>query len=150
MTPAWVNDYVGLPFRSLGRDRAGVDCWGLVCLVYREQFGREIPAYSESYASAYDRAEIDALIRGATATPDWQRVERGKEALGDLVLIRCGGRPTHVGIVVDPREKKFLHSQGEPPSFAGQMRSATPSCTDRWDELTWRNRILGFYRYAGC
>ena len=37
--PAWVADYVGLPWEPYGRTRAGVDCWGLVRLVYEERLG---------------------------------------------------------------------------------------------------------------
>src|SRR5262249_15997138 len=61
--PEWIAGYVGLPFRSLGRDRDGLDCWGLVHLVYREVFRLEVPAYSEDYVTAYDCREIGELIR---------------------------------------------------------------------------------------
>src|SRR4029077_19729927 len=40
---AWINDYVGVPYRHNGRDRAGWDCWGLVLAVYRDMLGLELP-----------------------------------------------------------------------------------------------------------
>jgi cell wall-associated NlpC family hydrolase len=137
MIPFWINDYVGLPFKSLGRDRAGVDCWGLVYLIYREQFGREIPAYSESYASARDREEVGALIRGEVIT-QWSPVEAGSEQFGDSILFRCNGQPSHIGIVVARDERKFLHS-----------REGTYSSIERYDSIHWKNRVMGFYRYVG-
>jgi cell wall-associated NlpC family hydrolase len=44
MIPNWAAQYVGLPFRDKGRARTGLDCYGLVVLVLREQFGVEVPS----------------------------------------------------------------------------------------------------------
>ena len=108
MIPDWVNDYVGIPFKAMGRDRSGLGCWGLVYLVSREQFGREVPAYAENYFTVYDSTEVGKLIAGEIVTK-WIAVEAGCEVLGDAVLIRVGGWPSHIGLVVSPEEKKFLH-----------------------------------------
>ena len=129
---AWCADYIGLPFKSLGRDRSGLDCWGMVYLVYREVFGREVPPYAE-YADAYDIEEVGALIRGEIVTR-WREVS--PEKLGNVILLRVRGEPCHVGVVV--ARGKFLHS------FEG-----TQSCVERYDSLKWRRRTMGFYRYAG-
>ncbi len=130
--PAWCPNYIGLPFKSLGRDRSGLDCWGMVYLVYREVFGRDVPPYA-AYADAYDIEEVGALIRGEIVTR-WREVS--PEKLGDVILLRVRGEPCHVGVVV--ARGKFLHS------FEG-----TQSCVERYDSLKWRRRTMGFYRYAG-
>ena len=130
--PAWCAHYIGLPFKSLGRDRSGLDCWGMVYLVYREAFGREVPPYA-AYADAYDIEEVGALIRGEIVTR-WHEVS--PEKLGDVLLLRVRGEPCHVGVVV--ARGKFLHS------FEG-----THSCVERYDGLKWRCRTMGFYRYVG-
>src|SRR5579862_4029032 len=111
MMPSWVDSYVGIPFKAMGRDRSGLGCWGLVYLVYREQFGKEVPAYSESNFTVYDSTEVGKLIAGEIVTK-WVPVPAGSEKLGDAVLIRVAGWPSHIGVVVDPGEKKFLHVRG--------------------------------------
>ena len=39
----WVQDYVGLPYEMCGRSFEGVDCWGLVVMVYRNELGIVLP-----------------------------------------------------------------------------------------------------------
>ncbi len=43
--PLWAGRYIGLPFMTHGRDRSGLDCWGLARLVMAEQLGRALPSY---------------------------------------------------------------------------------------------------------
>lgn len=40
----WAARYVGIPYVPGGRDAHGLDCWGLLCLVYQEQLGVALPA----------------------------------------------------------------------------------------------------------
>ena len=39
----WWNKYVGIPYAPGMSSRDGCDCWGLVRLVYREEFGTLLP-----------------------------------------------------------------------------------------------------------
>ena len=41
--PDWVSAYVGLPFKEGGRNRYGLDCYGLLRLVINERFGLMTP-----------------------------------------------------------------------------------------------------------
>src|SRR5262249_24720458 len=132
----WVALYVGLPFRSLGRDRAGVDCWGLVHLIYREVLRLEVPSYSEDYVTAYDCNEIGELVGRETYCSKWKPIPFGEECVGDVILIRLNGHPSHTGIVIGGR--RFLHA-----------REGSNSCIERYDDVRWVRRVLGFYRYAG-
>jgi cell wall-associated NlpC family hydrolase len=64
MTDAWVNSYVGIPYVLNGRDRAGVDCWGILCLAFREQRGVELPDQQRDGDSLFEA--VDRLTDGLT------------------------------------------------------------------------------------
>ena len=49
--PEW-RDYIGIPFANHGRDLVGVDCWGLVTIVYRRELQIVLPDYHERYRDA--------------------------------------------------------------------------------------------------
>ena len=38
----WIARYLAFPYLCGGRDCKGIDCWGLLMLVYREQYGIEL------------------------------------------------------------------------------------------------------------
>jgi cell wall-associated NlpC family hydrolase len=39
----WLPNYLNLPYKHLGYDRNGIDCFNLCCLVYKEVLKEEIP-----------------------------------------------------------------------------------------------------------
>lgn len=98
--PAWVRHYIGLPFQDLGRDRHGVDCWGLVRLVARERFGIEMPLWDGGYPGCDIRDMRAMATHVASALPLFAPVM--VPADGDVVLVRVANLPVHVGLVVAP------------------------------------------------
>jgi cell wall-associated NlpC family hydrolase len=130
--PEWVAGYVGLPYVAQGRTKNGVDCWGLLELVWREQFGRDLPPYDGLHWSG--AASIAEVAQGAAAySARFQLVERGSERVGDGILIRLRGAPIHVGLVIAP--ELMLH-----------VEEATASCIESYNSFQWSKRIVGFYR----
>lgn len=85
----WSDAYIGRPYLA---DAA--DCATLVCDVARDQFGVAVPAAATARAaSALGRARLlEDLIAAHGA-----RVAAPQE--GDVALLRCAGRNSHVGVV---------------------------------------------------
>lgn len=131
--PIWTADFIGIPFIDHGSDFAGCDCWGLVCLVYRERFGIRLPAYGGGYRDSRDGEQIETLC-GIEAARAWQPTAWPAE--GDVVLLRIEGRPWHVGVAVAPG--LMLHT----------LRGAE-AVLEYYEGKTWKNRIEGFYRHRG-
>lgn len=92
------TDLIGLPWRPKGRTRAGVDCWGLVWLCYRERFGIELPAGTDRYDDPSDRKENERII--AEGIVDWRMVPANEARPGDVVLMKRGGDRCHTCLLV--------------------------------------------------
>lgn len=106
-----VQDYLALPFVEGGRDRHGVDCWGLVCLIYRDAFGIELDtlddvALRQGHAMTV-RAVLEAARRHVVA---WRRVAMEALREGDLLVLHVSGRPMHVGVVIDTVRGRLVHA----------------------------------------
>lgn len=103
---SWADEYVGLPFKRMGRTREGLDCWGLVRLVLLEKGNLELPAYNTDDP---DGATIDLHSRV------WPSIEiKDARALDVAILmnaVRIGKRweymPIHIGIFTSPG--RILH-----------------------------------------
>ncbi|MFQ5776364.1 MAG: NlpC/P60 family protein [Kiloniellaceae bacterium] len=132
MSPSWIDDYVGLPFQEHGRDRSGLDCWGLVRLVLAERFAVQVPSFGEVYERVSDRETIAKLVQAERLA--WTAIVLGRERSGDVALLRLRGAPMHVGLVVAP--PLMLHVERGIGSALASYRG-----------LRWRSRLLGFYRH---
>lgn len=103
-----VDKYVGIPFKDHGDSFKGCDCYGLVKLLYREEFGLSLPEVGDLYTSAYKRHEVDKTL-SAHIDYDWcKKVQKG-EPLNpfDMMVFRIAGTDHHVGLYI--REGYMLH-----------------------------------------
>ncbi len=84
--------YIGTPYRYAGMSRRGVDCSGLVCLIYRDMCRATLP---------HSTSKLRNLGR---------KVNRNSARSGDLVFFRRGpfGWVNHVGIFLDG--ERFIHA----------------------------------------
>jgi cell wall-associated NlpC family hydrolase len=130
----WAAEYIGIPFRDGGRDRAGLDCWGLVRLVLLERFGIEVPGLDGISSGASGEERVAGVV--VAALPVWREIARGDEQPGDVVLLRLKGWPIHVGVVV--MHGVMLHA------IAG-----CDSCVERYAAPVWTRRVVGIYRWRG-
>lgn len=147
--PSWPTPYIGTPFRELGRDDSGCDCWGLLRLVLRREKGIEVPVYGGiGYEAACDREELKRFMRGQIVehwAPVWERQQdtprdalpTGEQAFDGIWLRPHGMRqPVHVGLVVVPGV--MLHIE----------HGCDAVVEDYYDQLRWRHRVVGIYRHA--
>lgn len=131
--PAWANNYVGLPYLTYGRGRDGVDCWGIVVMIWREIYGYALPEVDGLFWRGW--AEVD-LLKGRVAEQRsmFAEISAAEAREGDGVLFKIRNAPAHVGLVLRPGV--MLHA----------MRGAD-SCIERYDSWKWNKRIAGFYRH---
>lgn len=129
----WWNQYVGIPFKEKGRDRNGVDCWGVPFLVFQEQKGIVLPSYIELYSSTKyeNRDELERIIFDER-NKRWKQVSNPQEF--DFALIKKGGVPMHVGLVT--KKNYVLHSE-----------VGVGVVNERTTTLAWQNKIDGYFRY---
>lgn len=124
--------FIGIPYVDRGRDpAAGLDCWGLACLVYRRLKGVELPSLLERYTSARDHASVTALV--GVVSGEWLQVPKPEPL--DLVTLTVAGRPWHVGVTLDDRH--FLHTM-----------EGLGSIIDRLDSPRWAPRVDAYWSYA--
>lgn len=124
------NKYIGLPYKDNGRDEAGVDCWGLARLFYKQELNIDLPSYDDLYTTSYDPAVSQAI---SAHKDNWELTTTAKP--GDLCLFNIYGEPAHVGVYVGSR--KFLHA-----------REGRDSVIESLDSPQWSKRFQGFYKHS--
>ena len=132
MKPApWAGKYVGIPFVDKGRDKNGCDCYGLLRLIYLNEFDLDLPLYLDRYDSTTDRDQIKRAVK-ADLFENWVQIQTPRA--GDGVLLRIMGQPIHVGVMFS--QFAFLHTE-----------KGINCCTQRVDGPRWQKRVLGTYRH---
>lgn len=130
---AWSDEYTGIPFRADGRTREGLDCWGLVVMVYRERLGVSLPEFPGAYPDESPESLRNAAGVAREERKRWTRVESPR--VYDVALLRLQGLPCHVGVVAS--KGRMLH-----------VMAGIESCVEEYTGPQWRNRIEGFFRHA--
>lgn len=125
----WQDKYIGIPFKANGRDENGLDCWGLVRLIYNQEYNIQLPSFSSEYV-IQDDSRINDLI--AQYKEGWEQVE--KPVPGSVVLFKILGGLTHIAVMVD--EVTFIH-----------VRPGSNTVIDTITNTKWKNRITGFFKY---
>jgi cell wall-associated NlpC family hydrolase len=131
---SWSRRYVGIPFKDGGRTLDGLDCYGLLVAVYRDEFHIEVPSYAGAYVSAHEREEVAALLAHRIPADAWLPVA-GTPRVGDAVVFRVLNAPWHIGVMVSPTD--FLHIE------------AAQDCAtiERLDQWRWARRRHAIYRH---
>ena len=127
------KEYIGISFKSQGRDRLGLDCWGLLCLIYKERLNISLGSYIDEYDDANFYAQVSNVVE--MHIPEWALIEKGLERPFDVVILRLRGLPIHIGMVIKPGI--MIH-----------VLNKLNTCLEKYNTPLWNKRIRGFYRYA--
>lgn len=126
----WAETYIGQPY-VLGDS----DCARLVCTVRREVFGLPVPEEAEPDRAASLLGRFRQVYDGVAEFAD--PVENPVD--GDVVLMLCRGRPSHVGV--------FCRVDGE-DCVLHAMQNAGMTVLHRLRDLPRVNlSVEGFYRW---
>ena len=126
---SWTNEYIGLPYKLYGRTKRGIDCWGLVRLVYSDRFGVELPSYSQNYSHTMDH---EGFVKSfGEEIRRWTPVDEPEEF--DVAWCRVAGIECHTGIMLG--NGRMLHAM-----------LGNDSCIVRVDNPAWQRRVLQCYR----
>jgi len=101
----WAAKYIGHPYKEGGRGTDGVDCWGLLCLVYHQEFHIELPEIPGITATAV-LAFHSALEKEVLC--DWEESDWPFD--GCAVAMSQKEAIHHVGLWADADGGKIIHS----------------------------------------
>lgn len=124
------SKYIGIKYTNHGRGFSGVDCWGLVWLVYKNEFGIELPLWTSEYADA-NKASYKELTSNREYFSLWK--ELPSAVYGSVGLFQIA-RNFHVGLCLDPRSLRILH-----------ILEGSNAAIERVDSVLWKHRIRGWY-----
>ena len=124
----WYADYVGIPFRSLGRTRKGCDCYGLLQIVFKEHYNLTLPDVI-GYKDAMNTDQTSHIIEEYTPLLAGEKEVEPKEGMV-VVLNGLEGLSSHVGVLIS--DKLMLHTTKR---FGTIIE----------DLSIYKNRVKGFY-----
>lgn len=120
--------YIGIPYVVNGRDFDGIDCYGLVRLVYKEELGIDLPSFAEEGINPERTQELISQYKEG-----WEPTENIQA--GDVVIFRVMGVDAHIAIAVSSTH--FLHA-----------RQGYNSAIESFDSPKWKTRLVGSYKYS--
>lgn len=122
--------YIGIPYKHMGRDKSGLDCWGGIKLIYKEELGITLWDIGEEYPEDWAFEGKDLFMKNYQK--QWCAVDTPEPF--DVVAIKnAKGIINHAGVMINKRE--FIH----------WMKAGGVICSIH--NRAWRPRIAGFYRY---
>ncbi len=135
-----MRKYVGIPYKHLGRDTKGLDCYGLVVLIYKDKLDIELPDVhlykfgtdACNYMTAFYTKKKYEHVSGFSKL--WTPVEDLEPY--DIILFTVYDdipAPTHSGVYLG--EGKFIHCMSGLPVTINRLKDH------------WLKRMHSAYRY---
>ena len=121
------SKYLGIPYKDKGRDFSSVDCYGLVYLIYQEEYKIELPDFQGTeYVNDYANL--------------WKKIEKEELKERDVILFRTSRTSdavTHIGLFVG--DGKFINC----------LEGNSGVVLDRLERPYFLKHFYGAFRYVG-
>lgn len=128
-----ISTYLGVPFKHMGRDLQGLDCWGLVVHAYMAELGvavLDLGDYERKWADKGGNYFVEKYYG------EWSLVRAADARIYDVVLFKNPkGVPYHAGLMLNFGE--FLQCAGK----VGVVKTKL--------DRAWKDKIYGVYRHNG-
>ena len=127
-----MTQYLGIPYAHGGRDRNGIDCYGLTILFFSENYGIDCPDYT--YAPDWDSNGFDYI-----ENEYWKTFEKIESPVRHCVVTFRGfASPIerHIGIMID--DISFLHAP---------IKGNT--CVEKTTHRVWSRQLGSYYKLKG-
>jgi len=125
----WVNEYIGIPYKTGGVDTKGADCLGIIELIYKEKLNIHLP-FNEHLETEGNLKEVGEAI--SVEKVKWIKLDKPENFC--VVVLNICGFPVHLGLVLN--NNYMIHS------LKGHN-----SVVEKFDGAKWKNRTEGFYRH---
>ncbi len=122
-------DFKDIVYKDKGRVYPEFDCYGFISYLYKKEHNIDITDFE--YKSPND-VKNEKLYYESLKTGAWESVEPQK---GVVVALKVNGYISHVGFMLNSKE--FIHIMAGSGVRINKITSPQ-----------WKNRIVGFYRYA--
>ena len=125
-----VQKYIEIPFKPHGRDFDGCDCYGLVYLIYKNEFNIKLPLLLNDYDNPSEHEKVLGIINKEKALLDTIELKVPEE--GCIAMFNIRGFTSHMGVYIG--NGQVIH-----------ILSGVNSICEKLNSLRLRNRIEGFY-----
>lgn len=128
MIASWAIKYIGLPYKDACWGPNYFDCWGLMALIYKNEFNICIHENMDVYTDK--TSKVNRLIKYIAL---WEPVD--EPIIGDGILFLIANKVPHCGVYIG--DNKMIHTVSD-----------ISSCIQKVDNHIWKSRFEGYYRYS--
>ena len=126
----YISELVGVPCKHRGRDRDGLDCYGLIWLVYHEA-GIKLPDFE--YSTEWKKVTELLIGSGATLVEGEYICKDTNFQPGDILFFKkWNSRIEHLGLFIG--DTRFLHCLRETGVVQSKLKGP------------WKKHLAGGYR----
>ena len=101
---ALIPVFLQIPYKHMGRNIKGADCWGTIMLWYWMRMGIKIQDAEGEYPPSWEWEGKSVLLENASDA--WEKVET--PGIYDVILFETNGLINHAGIYL--KEGRFMHT----------------------------------------